>query len=85
MALDSFVAYEMNNPELFNELKQIGIVFSKNGKECTLSTGEKYEWGWEAGEAIPYLGFDKTHMLGRFLEYFLGCCKSGKQYIRIYL
>lgn len=73
MACDSYVDFRMRNPELGTELEKIGIKFNDTFTKCELSSGEKYEYVFEDGCYIPYLGLGKNYVLAMYFERFWGC------------
>ena len=85
MASNSYVDFSMKNTALFQELEKIGVKFNKDGSKCKLISGEVYEFCFEDGDGIPYLGFGNDFMIGMYLEYFLGCgsAKFNYQFMKI--
>ena len=85
MAASSYVNFNMKNKPFFDELEKIGIRFDSDGNNCTLSSGEKYNFCFEDGSNSPYLGFGNDFMVGMFLEYFLYCgySKFNYQFLKI--
>lgn len=73
MASNSYVDFGMKNRALFQELEKIGVKFNAAGDECKLVSGETYQFWFEDGDNLPYLGFSSEYMIGMYLDYFLGC------------